>query len=126
MISRMPETTIRTSVEFSRKPARGTVTLHVHESGKETLHRLPLPETASSEIRAHLLAVHEALQWSRRLQKRRVIVITEHEDAYGILKRQIPVNEHVAGPFLQISALSHAFDAVDVKCIPPARLAAAV
>lgn len=126
MWTRNPEMTISASAEFSKATRRGVVLLRVYDRGKESLHRLPLPETAFSESRAQLQAVYEALQWGRKMQKRHIVVLTDCENAPGLIEQTIPLNEHVAGLFLQIRALRHAFDSADIRYVSNSALAAAV
>lgn len=126
MSYRFRDLTIRTSVYFGAESHRGIVTLFVHDGGKESVHRLPLPSSASSEARAQMMGVHEALQWARRLQRRRVTVLTGNEDVIRMVSRDIPVNDHIVGPCLQVRALLHAFEAAEVIFDPTSGMAAAV
>lgn len=126
MLTHTPELTISTSAQFSKVTRRGVVLLRVRDRGKESLHRLPLPEAATSEARAQLQAVYEALVWGRKLQRRNIIVFTDCEDVSRVIDQVSPLNEHVAGLFLQIRALRHAFDSADIRYTPGSDFAAAV
>jgi hypothetical protein len=113
-----PEVTIKTEVDYSHKTRRGIVTLCVSDSGRESLHRLPLPNSVDSELRAQLQAILDALLWGSKLQRSFITVLTPHVDSLKIINRDMPVNEHTAGMFLQIRALLHSFKIAQVKLDP--------
>ncbi|HBL51249.1 MAG TPA: hypothetical protein DDZ65_13520 [Firmicutes bacterium] len=118
MTSLNPEVTIKTEVDYSHKTRRGIVTLRVSDSGRESLHRLPLPNSVDSELRAQLQAILDALLWGSKLQRSFITVLTPHVDSLKIINRDMPVNEHTAGMFLQIRALLHSFKIAQVKLDP--------
>ncbi|HBE07413.1 MAG TPA: hypothetical protein DHD79_07155 [Firmicutes bacterium] len=118
MTSLNPEVTIKTEVDYSHKTRRGIVTLCVSDSGRESLHRLPLPNSVDSELRAQLQAILDALLWGSKLQRSFITVLTPHVDSLKIINRDMPVNEHTAGMFLQIRALLHSFKIAQVKLDP--------
>ena len=118
MTSLNPEVTIKTEVDYSHKTRRGIVTLCVSDSGRESLHRLPLPNSVDSELRAQLQAILHALLWGSKLQRSFITVLTPHVDSLKIINRDMPVNEHTAGMFLQIRALLHSFKIAQVKLDP--------
>jgi hypothetical protein len=113
-----PEVIIKTEVDYSHKTRRGIVTLCVSDSGRESLHRLPLPNSVDSELRAQLQAILDALLWGSKLQRSFITVLTPHVDSLKIINRDMPVNEHTAGMFLQIRALLHSFKIAQVKLDP--------
>lgn len=118
MTSLNPEVIIKTEVDYSHKTRRGIVTLCVSDSGRESLHRLPLPNSVDSELRAQLQAILDALLWGSKLQRSFITVLTPHVDSLKIINRDMPVNEHTAGMFLQIRALLHSFKIAQVKLDP--------
>ncbi|HAH96684.1 MAG TPA: hypothetical protein DCL69_07275 [Firmicutes bacterium] len=118
MTSLNPEVIIKTEVDYSHKTRRGIVTLRVSDSGRESLHRLPLPNSVDSELRAQLQAILDALLWGSKLQRSFITVLTPHVDSLKIINRDMPVNEHTAGMFLQIRALLHSFKIAQVKLDP--------
>ena len=118
MTSLNPETIIHTAVDYSHKTRKGIVTLRVSDNGKESLHRLPLPNSADSELRAHLQAILDALLWGGRLHSSFITVVTPHVDSLKIINKDIPVNDHTTGMFLQIRALLHSFKIAQVQLDP--------
>lgn len=120
MTSLNPETIVHTAVDYSHKTRKGIITLRVSDNGRESLHRLPLPNFVDSELRAHLQAILEALLWGGRLQISFVTVLTPHADSLKIINKDMPVNEHTAGMYLQIRALLHSFKIAQVRLDPEA------
>lgn len=120
MTSLNPETIVHAAVDYSHKTRKGIITLRVSNNGRESLHRLPLPNSVDSELRAHLQAILEALLWGGRLQRSFVTVTTPHADSLKIINKDIPVNEHTAGMYLQIRALLHSFKMAQVRLDPEA------
>lgn len=118
MTSLNPETIIHTAVDYSHKTRKGIVTLRVCDNGRESLHRLPLPNSVDSELRAHLQAILDALLWGGRLQSSFITVVTPHADSLKIINKDIPVNDHTTGMFLQIRALLHSFKLAQVQLDP--------
>ncbi|HBR25318.1 MAG TPA: hypothetical protein DD782_12270, partial [Firmicutes bacterium] len=59
-----------------------------------------------------------ALLWGSKLQRSFITVLTPHVDSLKIINRDMPVNEHTAGMFLQIRALLHSFKIAQVKLDP--------
>jgi hypothetical protein len=113
-----PETIIHAAVDYSHKTHGGVVILRVSHNGRESVHRLPLPKSVDSELRAHLQAILDALLWGGKLQSSFITVITPNADSLKIINKDIPVNDHTAGMFLQIRALLHSFKMAQVKLDP--------